>query len=606
MALNTGDETAATRPSHQSSVKAPGHTDWRQPSLLWLTTFLVIVFPFATLFINRGDSYTLGLLTLAGVWVWAVSSARRWLNRDSVWLWIVCALFFGVLLLSYVLGVQTDAGFRFLGRYLRFLLVVPVYLAFRRYPPPAKAVFIGLAGGALVGGVLALLRFLHAQGAVRIAASTDLSIIFGDLTATMVLCTVAGFGVLAAMRRRWAVPLLVLCLAGGMAATLLSGTRGAWLAFLFLLLLLSTRFGGFLKARYAVLIFAVIVAAFLVSYLVPRTATHSRLGTVGVQVHDYFASLGTFAPLADPSKGHPRCLDAHSFLEAWVSAGRRVGSVPADISVAADDDLAESQGRQFGCTAGYAVRIYNPDHDGAAQYLLPRVAAEAKGPQQTELLARGAGVLSFVGGGDNHANIKGNAYQVMNLSGGSARGDNLNAFVGAGQTLWMVPLESYIGEYSFAPANNNVGTRLEMWRAAWHLFLKHPVLGVGVGAYQVQTRDLINKHEIAPVVGSYDHPHSDYFNMLSSAGIVGLLAFLAVLIVPFLRFLRALPGKQPEAHALGLAGALTVIGFAIYALTDTVFLHSMMITWYVIYMALFYALLDAHGAAASKPKRLEQ
>lgn len=605
MALSAGDEAATTRPSEQPSAGTLGRASWHKPSLLWLTTFLVIVFPFATLFINRGDSYTLGLLMLAGVWVWAVSSARRWLNRDSAWLWVVCALFFGVLLLSYVLGVQTDAGFRFLGRYLRFLLVVPVYLAFRRYPPPAKAVFIGLAGGALVGGVLALLRFLHAQGAIRISASTDLSIIFGDLAATMVLCTVAGFGVLAAVRRGWAVPLLVLCLAGGMAATLLSGTRGAWLAFLFLLLLLSTRFGGFLKARYVALIFAVIVAAFLISYLVPRTATHSRLGTVGTQVHDYFASLGTFRSLADPGKDHPRCLDVQRFLEAWVSAGRLVSDVPADISVVADDGLAESQGGRFGCTADYAVRVHNPDHDGTAQYLLPRVPAEVKGPQQTELLVRGAGVLSFVGG-DKQATINNDAYRAVDLAGGNARGGNINVFVGADHTLWLVPLESYVGEYSFAPANNNVGTRLEMWRAAWHLFLRHPVLGVGVGAYQVQTRDLINKHDIAPVVGIYDHPHSDYFNMLSSAGIVGLLVFLAVLIVPLLRFLRALLSKQSVVHALGLAGALTVIGFGIYALTDTVFLHSMMITWYVIYMALFYALLDAHGAVVPEPERLKQ
>lgn len=605
MALSARDETAATQQSDQVSVEKPGRTGWRQPSLLWLTTFLVIVFPFITLFINRGDSYTLGLLTLAGVWVWAVSSARRWLNRDSAWLWSVCALFFGVLLLSYVLGVQTDAGFRFLGRYLRFLLVAPVYLAFRRYPPPAKAVFIGLAGGALIGGVLALLRFLHAQGPIRISASTDLSIIFGDLAATTVLCTVAGFGVLAAARRGWVVLLLALCLAGGMAATLLSGTRGAWLAFLFLLLLLSTRFGGFLKVRYVALIFAVIVAAFLVSYLVPRTATHSRLGTVGTQVHDYFASLGTFESLADPSGDHPRCLDARRFLEAWVSAGRLVGDVPVDTNVVADSGLAQSQGSQFECSADYAVRIHNPDHDGAAQYLLPRVPTEVKGAQQTELLVRGAGVLSFVGGGDNHASVNTDVYQAVKLAGGNARGNYINVFVGAGQTLWLVPLESYSGEYSFAPANNNVGTRLEMWRAAWHLFLRHPVLGVGVGAYQVQTRDLIHKHDIASVVGIYDHPHSDYFNMLSSAGIVGLLVFLAVLIVPLVRFLRALLSKQPLVHALGLAGALTVIGFGIYALTDTVFLHSMMITWYVIYMALFYALLDAHGAAASEPERLK-
>jgi len=47
---------------------------------------------------------------------------------------------------------------------------------------------------------------------------------------------------------------------------------------------------------------------------------------------------------------------------------------------------------------------------------------------------------------------------------------------------------------------------------------------------------------------------------------------------------------------------LTVVGFTIYALTDTIFLHSIMITWYVIYMALFYSLLDTRAASQTNLK----
>ncbi|MGH8278481.1 MAG: O-antigen ligase family protein [Gammaproteobacteria bacterium] len=586
-------------PRGESSAPDGARSWWHSISWRWATTFLVLVFPFATLYVNRADSYTLGLLTLLGAWVWLRSGARRSLDRDSAWLCGVLALFFAIVLLSYLAGEQTDAGFRFLGRYLRFLLAAPVYLALRRYPPSVKSAFIGLAGGALLGGAMALWEFLRAHGAVRVVATTDLSIIFGDLTATMVLCTVAGFGIMAESRRRWAMPILVLCVVGGMAATLLSGTRGAWVAFLFLLLLLSTRFGGFLKPRYVAAVFAVIVLSFGISYLVPRTATHARLSMIGVQVRDYFSVLGTFAPRVDPSAARPRCLDRADFLRAWGAAGRRVGTAPAQVQVVTGAEPGPATGVGFGCRGGDALMIHNPGTSGTAQYVLPRVPEESARAQETELLARGVGVVSFVGGGENHASINATGYTAVHVAGGEARGDALNVFVAPGERVWLIPLERYSGEYSFAPADNNVGQRLELWRAAWHLFLQHPLLGVGMGAYETQTRELIRRHEIAGFVGRYDHPANDYFNILASAGIVGFLALLAVLVVPLARFARVLSSRDALSHTVGLAGALTVIGFAIYALTDTVFLHSMMITWYVIYMAMFYALLDARAAKLS-------
>ncbi|MGH8378026.1 MAG: hypothetical protein ACRER7_03645, partial [Gammaproteobacteria bacterium] len=152
--------------------------------LRWLTTFLMLVFPAATLFINRGDSYTLGLLALIGLWVWLRDGARPWLDRHGGALWLAFALFFAVAVLSYVFGLQTEDGFHFLGRDLRFLFIAPVYLAFRRYPPTAKTAFIGLALGGLMSGALAMLQFMRAHGPIRITATTDLSIIFGDLATT--------------------------------------------------------------------------------------------------------------------------------------------------------------------------------------------------------------------------------------------------------------------------------------------------------------------------------------------------------------------------------------------------------------------------------------
>lgn len=596
MELKAGTE-ASLPPVQEHNLTGTRHPGSRTDA--WLrgfTSLLVLLFPTVTFFVNRGDSVVFGLLMLVGFYVWLRDGARVWLDRCSGALWIAFALFFAVAVLSYLVGVQTEHGFHFLGRDLRFLLVAPVYLAFRRYPPTAKTVFIGLALGALVSGVLSTLQFLHAHAPFRMAATTDLSIIFGDLATTMVLCTVAGFALLASSKRFWTWPLLILCLAGGIAATLLSGTRGAWIPLLLLPLALIAPVGGLLKARYVAVIFAVIALVFGVSYAVPRTATHARLGMISGQVQDYFAALGSFAPRTDPGAASARCIDGQAFLKAWVAAGRLAGDVPAQVSVVPDPGLMQAAAAGVDCRGGYAVRIRNSGGKGAAQYLLPRVPEESARSQHTTVLARGAAVVSFAGGGSHHASVNYAVYMPVQVAGGQASGKTLNVFVAPGETVWLVPVESYFGEYSFAPADNNVGQRLEMWRAAWHLFLRHPLLGVGTGAYQAQSRELASEHDIAAFVGTYDHPHNDYLNALASAGIVGLLVLLAVLGVPLASFVRAWSSGDALSHATGLAGALTVFGFAIYALTDTVFLHSMMITWYVIYMALFVALIQNQAA----------
>ncbi|MGA9853564.1 MAG: O-antigen ligase family protein [Gammaproteobacteria bacterium] len=561
--------------------------------LRWLTTFLMLVFPAATLFVNRGDSYTLGLLSLIGVWVWIRDGARPWLDRHSGTLWFVCTLFFAVAVLSYIFGLQTEDGFHFLGRYLRFLFIAPAYLAFRRYPPTAKTAFTGLALGALVSGVLAMLLFMHAHTPIRVQATTELSIIFGDLATTMVLCTVAGFGLMAASRRVWSVPLLILCLAGGVAATLLSGTRGAWIPLLLLPLALMTPLSGFLKRRYIFAIVLVLVAVFSSFYFMARSGTQIRLTDVRNSVRNYFVALHHMNTPIGGFDGRSICKNDEEFLKAWVQSGRSVWGSP-EVEVVADPHL----GHIAGCTADYAVRLHNHSADQVTQYIFPRLPDPSASEQHTKLLVRGEGKVIFLEGKEV-GRISTSTYQYIALSDYKVPGQTvmvyITVFVSPDKTVWLVPLDSYFGEYSLSIANTSLGGRFEMWRSAWHLFLDHPLLGVGTGAFQENTLQLVHARVIAPFAGIYDHPHNDYLNALSSCGIIGFTALLALLLLPAWFFIRAVHSAERVTHALGLAGALTVAGFAIYALTDTVFLHSMMITWYVIYLALFYALIQTQA-----------
>lgn len=568
--------------------------------LRFSVTLLVLAYPAATLFINHGDSYTLGLLTIIGILVWIRESAWAWLTRDSEILCLAFALLFVVAVLSYVTGYQTVAGFHFLGRYLRFLFILPVYLAFRRYPPTAKTVFIGLALGALTAGVMASMELIYTQGPIRVDAETGLSIIFGDLATTMVLCMVAGFGLMAASRRRWSVPLLILCLAGGVSATLLSGTRGAWLPLFLLIPTLATPMASFLKRRYLIAILTIIIAVSTSSYFIARIDTSGRIRDAVHSARDYFVGLNAFIYQNNQRDKQERCDNQSAFLEAWVNMYPANRNSSLISSIVADSEL-----RQAGfCQYVYAVALQNNDPSKGAWYYFPRMPADGSA-QFSRVLVRGAGIISLDGQSTAGIHFDTQYYSLKEVVSKNASGTLIYFFVPAEGEIRLVPLEGSPGEYSLSIADTSVGKRFEMWRAGWRLFIDHPLLGVGTGAYKVKTSELIQAGQVAPFIGTYDHPHNDYVDALASRGILGIVVLLAILLAPAWRFMRAIRSPERPIHAVAMAGILTVAGFAIFALTDTIFLHSMMITWYLIYMALFYALLDTQAVLQVDQKQTE-
>ena len=99
----------------------------------------------------------------------------------------------------------------------------------------------------------------------------------------------------------------------------------------------------------------------------------------------------------------------------------------------------------------------------------------------------------------------------------------------------------------------------------------------------------------APDTADFDHPHSDYFDALSSRGMVGLLSLFLLLAVPAWLYTRNLDSRDPHCMGAALGGVLVVAGFAIFGLTETMFVHSVTIGWYVIMTAVFLVSADAPG-----------
>lgn len=544
-----------------------------------LTTVLVLLFPAACLVIDRSDSATLLLLGGIGLCVWIRNGFRSGLARAD-WLFVtVFAGFFLAGVLAFELGYQTDEGFRLLGRYLRLLFVLPVLLALRRYPPPAPVVWIGLGFGALMLGLDAVWESVAAHGFLRPDGDTNVAILFGDLATLTTFAFAAGYVYIDARLHRAGPWLVAGCVLMGLLGSFLSGTRGAWMAIpVLLILFLFCR--HLLRPRVVLLGGAVIAMLFAILIYLPQTHIQQRIQMMIWQTWTYLSANQD----TNRSSGTPQCLDDRDVLQTWIGlgAGKYAPGFSARIIQLTDGDVTTMAGAD--CVHRDAVYLENRSSEDALK-VLPRYQRENLRSASARLLLKGAGEIGFLDSGMQVVDLHG--FAPVMLTAPKHYGGEIAMLLHPGQALWVVPEESYFGEYRYPVFNTPVGQRLEMWRAALQLFASAPVFGVGLGAYQVETGKLVDAGLAAPGSARYDHPHSDFLDAMANRGFVGLLGLLLLLGVPAWLYARRLDSHDPHAMGAALGGLLVTVGYAIFGLTETLFIHSVTIGWYVMMTAMF-------------------
>ncbi len=101
-------------------------------------------------------------------------------------------------------------------------------------------------------------------------------------------------------------------------------------------------------------------------------------------------------------------------------------------------------------------------------------------------------------------------------------------------TSLLLPVARILGtnQFSFtspSPQDYSTAERLAHWIAGIHMFLDHPILGVGIGNYP----DAYPQYYITIFVNSLGHAHNYYINIAAETGVIGLLAFLSFLTAIF-------------------------------------------------------------------------
>ena len=309
---------------------------WRHARQAWATA-VVLVFPLASLVSGFGIGLA-GFLLLfsAACWwrdAWAALRASWPLVR-----WVLLAfLLHLVWTLWLAVGLGRERGFNALDGPLRMCLACSAMLAVQVARPALRALWLGAAGGALLGlGFVAWQRL--ALGVERPGGLLN-PITFGDLSLCLALLALAGMihiGLDGTSGRRSVIArwIMVLGIVAGLAASLLTGSRGGWLALPAAFLLLARR-RTLLPRRLALGVPLLACALALASYALPQSGVRARVATGASDVRLYLAgspvptSIGVRLALWRAglrlAAEHPWTgLDTPAYkrrMHAWVAAG---------------------------------------------------------------------------------------------------------------------------------------------------------------------------------------------------------------------------------------------------------------------------------------------
>ncbi len=579
------------------SGPAPGH-DWLPgPNLRFTILGLAYAFLALALTVNYAASGTFFLLALLGMYVGFRRGFVNGLTRTEKLVFLAFAAYPTVAIASYLLGTQTNIGFRWIGRDLRFLLFIPVYLAIRWARPSERGLFFSLAVGVAFDIGSALWQMHYGPAGARAHGVTSVAIIFGDLSLLVGWLAAILFIGKASVRGIFPWVLVVLILGAGIAASLLSGSRGGWIAIplLGLIFIVSLPPGGARVGATGVVAGSLLVLVVLA--LVPGNMVYSRVNEGIHNLRTYYRYTAGHPLL--PRMRYARCLNRQDFLRDVAAAtkewtpGQRILIRVVNVQ----DALRRGTWAQL-CNGGYALQVSVPaQQKGWTTLLVPRSTLTA-GLQPLAILARGRGILrSPVPSREAHFDEKTfNEVSILSPVWGYGK---LVVSVLPAATLTFIPLQMRPGSYYYFYTVSSVGVRLEMWRFAARYWLGHPWLGIGTGAYQSWNHRMIDRNEMPPGLWPFEHAHNDYMTVLATEGFVGLLALLGLYLVPAYFFYRR-QTRQKRGKSV-FAGFAVVGGFMIFGLTETIFSHSLAISWYTLIVAVLMASVTQHSAVRPPP-----
>ncbi|MCD6490187.1 MAG: O-antigen ligase family protein [Thermodesulfobacterium sp.] len=128
------------------------------------------------------------------------------------------------------------------------------------------------------------------------------------------------------------------------------------------------------------------------------------------------------------------------------------------------------------------------------------------------------------------------------------------------------------------------GDRVTMWKAGLRIFKKYPLLGAGIGNYELLMYKVVNPEEYREG-GIHLHAHNTYLEVLAETGILGFLSFLSIFGIFFKNKFKKLRKKRDPANLSLSVAILAVLIADLAGSTILVGIHPPSMFWFLFGLA---------------------
>ncbi|MBL8207410.1 MAG: O-antigen ligase family protein [Blastocatellia bacterium] len=107
-------------------------------------------------------------------------------------------------------------------------------------------------------------------------------------------------------------------------------------------------------------------------------------------------------------------------------------------------------------------------------------------------------------------------------------------------------------------------SRRELWQTTMQIVKDHPILGVGLGAYQFA----YTRYDQGSGISRVEQSHNDYLQILVDTGFLGGLVMLAFLVLLFVRSFAAMQTRDLLQRSIALGALAGCFGIAVHSFVE--------------------------------------
>jgi len=131
-------------------------------------------------------------------------------------------------------------------------------------------------------------------------------------------------------------------------------------------------------------------------------------------------------------------------------------------------------------------------------------------------------------------------------------------------------------------STGSVDLRLSMWSGGLKAFKQQPIAGYGYQNTGLEASRHVYGRFAKEFTKDQKMLHNDYINSMVGFGILGLLVLLGLLFFPLIIFFKRL--RANEGFTRNTIGILLVIALSVFAITDSIYSHSVMRSFVVFFL----------------------